>query len=158
LAEGEVIVMSPERVRHNLIKGAVFVALRDAVANADLPCTVYTDGMTVIINEKTARVPDAAVQCGVEQDADSFLLESPIIVVEVVSPSSEQSDNTVKLVEYFSVPSIRHFLIVDPWKGVVIHHASGDNGAIRTRLVREGDIDLSPPMMKVPVARLLGSS
>ena len=151
-------MMAPERARHNLIKGAAFRALGDAVAAAGLPCTVFTDGMTVVINEDTARVPDAAVQCGVEQDPNSLTLESPIIVVEVVSPSSERGDNTVKLVEYFSLPSIRHFLIVDPWKGVVVHHASTVASPIRTLILSDGDVDLSPPGMRVPVARLLGKS
>jgi Uma2 family endonuclease len=156
LAEGEVIMMPADRARDNLIKGAVFRALGDAVAEAGLACTVYTDGMTVVINEDTARLPDASVQCGVEQDLDSLVLESPLIVVEVVSPSSVRADTGVKLLDYFSVPSIRHYLIVEPSAAAVIHHASDESGGITTRILHEGHVDLSPPGMKVPVARLLG--
>ena len=98
-------------------------ALDDAIKRAGLPCTVFTDGMTVVIDNETSREPDAAVQCGVAVDLDSMVLQAPLIVVEITSPSSERDDTGDKLVEYFSVPSIRHYLIVNPAKNVVVHHA-----------------------------------
>ncbi|TMJ66323.1 MAG: Uma2 family endonuclease, partial [Alphaproteobacteria bacterium] len=68
LVRGEVVAMAPERARHNLVKAAVFRALSDAVARAALPCTVFTDGMTVVIDNEHSREPDAAVQCNVATD------------------------------------------------------------------------------------------
>jgi Uma2 family endonuclease len=157
LVRGEVVAMAPERARHNLAKAAVFRALSDAVAQARVPCTVFTDGMTVVIDKECSREPDAAVQCGVATDLDSSILESPLIVVEVASPSSERDDTGDKLVEYFSVPSIRHYLIVKPEKNVVIHHARNEAGDITTRIVSDGEISLVPPGMSVVVRRLLGA-
>jgi hypothetical protein len=51
---GEIVAMAPERARHNLAKLAVARALSDAVARAGLPCTVFTDGMTVVIDNDTS--------------------------------------------------------------------------------------------------------
>jgi Uma2 family endonuclease len=85
-------------------------------------------------------------------------LDAPLIVVEVASPSSERHDTHAKLVEYFSVQSIRHYLVVLPEQGVVVHYRRNDGGAIDTRIGREGAIDLTPPGMTVPVADLLGPS
>jgi hypothetical protein len=133
-------------------------ALSDAVAKAGLPCTVFTDGMTVVIDNETSREPDAAVQCNVAIDLDSMVLEAPLIVVEVVSPSSERDDTGDKLVEYFSVASIRHYLIVNPYKRVVVHHARNDLGTIETRIVTGGAIDLTPPGMAVAAADLLAEA
>lgn len=149
LVRGEVVAMAPERARHNLVKAAVFRALSDAVARAALPCTVFTDGMTVVIDNEHSREPDAAVQCNVATDLDSTILEAPLIVVEVASPSSERDDTGDKLVEYFTVPSIRHYLIVNPEKSVVIHHGRNDTGDISTRIVSDGEISLHPPGMAV---------
>ena len=157
LVRGEVIAMAPERARHNLVKAAVFRALSDAVARAGVPCTVFTDGMTVVIDNDTSREPDAAVQCGVVTDLDSMILEAPLIVVEVASPSSERDDTGDKLVEYFSVPSIRHYLIVKPVKNVVIHHARSETGDISTRIVTDGEISLAPPGMVVAARELLAT-
>ena len=92
LVRGEVVAMAPERARHNLVKAAVFRALSDAVARAALPCTVFTDGMTVVIDNEHSREPDAAVQCNITTDSNSTILEAPLIVVEVASPSSERDD------------------------------------------------------------------
>jgi Uma2 family endonuclease len=102
-----------------------------------------------------AREPDAAVQCGVTFDPNSMILEAPLLVVEIASPSSERDDTGEKLVEYLSVPSIHHYLIVNPAKKVVIHHARAQGGDISTRIVSSGVIELTPPGMKVPVAELL---
>jgi len=157
LVRGEVIAMAPERARHNIVKLAVARALSDAVARAGLPCTVFTDGMTVVIDNDNSREPDAAVQCGVVTDLDSTVLEAPLIVVEAASPSSERDDTGDKLVEYFSVPSIRHYLIVKPVKNVVIHHARNETGDISTRIVTDGEISLTPPGMAVSVQELLGT-
>ena len=155
LVRGEVVAMAPERAMHNLVKAAAFRALDDAVKRAGLPCTVFTDGMTVVIDNETSREPDAAVQCGVATDLASMVLQAPLIVVEITSPSSERDDTGDKLVEYFSVPSIKHYLIINSAKKVVIHHARSEAGAISTRILSAGEVDLMPPGMTVPVAALL---
>jgi Uma2 family endonuclease len=155
LVRGEVVAMAPERQRHLLVKGAVFRALGDAVKRAGLPCSVFPDGATVVIDSEHAREPDAAVQCGVAINPDSMVLEVPLIVVEVTSPSSEGTDTEDKLVEYFSVPSIQHYLIIHPTRKVVVHHARGEGGDILTHILTEGGISLTPPGMTVAVAELL---
>jgi Uma2 family endonuclease len=147
--------MAPERARHNLVKGEVFLALKNAVKRAGLPCVVFPDGMAVVIDNEHVREPDASVQCGVATNLDSTVLDAPSIVVEVTSPSSERGDTGEKLVEYFSVPSIYHYLIVNPVKKVVIHHARAQNGDISTRIASSGVIELTPPGRKVPVSELL---
>jgi Uma2 family endonuclease len=155
LVQGEIVAMAPERARHNLVKLAVARALDDAVKRAKLPCTVFTDGMTVVIDNEHSREPDAAVQCGVAVNLDSTVLEAPLIVVEISSPSSERDDCGDKLVEYFSVATIRHYLIVNPIKKVVVHHARNDAGEIATHIASTGEIGLTPPGIAVPVIELL---
>ena len=156
LVDGEVVAMAPDRLRHNLVKLEVAVALREAVKAAGLPCTVFTDGAGVVINDETTRLPDASVQCGIKVRPNRMVLEAPLIVVEVVSPSSEQQDLGAKLIEYFSVPSIRHYMIVLPEKRAVVHHTRNGEGKLSTYIGRSGDIRLDPPGMTVSVAALLG--
>ncbi len=144
LVDGRVVAMSPERVRHNRAKGAIFRALSEAVAKAGLPCEVFTDGIGVRTGEATIREPDASVQCGQSADADATVLEHPIIVVEVVSPGSGLMDTGRKLVEYFGVASVSHYLIVDPELGAVVHHARA-GGGVSTSIHRSGSIRLDPP-------------
>jgi Uma2 family endonuclease len=155
LVDGEVVAMSPERLLHTFVKLEVAVALREAIRAARLPCIVFTDGATVVINDHRAREPDASVQCGVDIDLNSMVLEAPLIVVEVVSPTSVRDDTSVKLVDYFSVASIQHYLIIKSDERLVIHHRRKEGG-IETHIAQDGDIVLNPPGISVPVAALLG--
>jgi hypothetical protein len=47
-----------------------------------------------------------------------------------------------------------HYLIVDPDKRLVIHHARGAGDAIATRIVSEGSLRLDPSGIEVAVAEL----
>jgi Uma2 family endonuclease len=156
LVDGEIVAMTRDTVRHNRAKAAAWRALDDAVRAAGLSCVVLVDGVGVAIGDNTVRIPDVLVQCGTEPDPDSVLIESPLVVVEVVSRSSERDDTDSKLVEYFSVASIAHYLIIFPEKRAVVHHQRNARGTLDTRIVSEGDIKLSPPGMMVTFAALLG--
>ena len=158
LVGGEIVAMAPERAAHNIIKLAVARALQDAVKKAKLPCVVFTDGMSIRIDKHQLREPDAAVQCGHKVDLNSTILDKPLIVVEVVSPSSEKNDTGSKLAEYFAVPSILHYLIVDPYRPALIHHARGEGGAIATRVHSGGMITMTPPGLELNVADVLAAS
>jgi Uma2 family endonuclease len=109
--------------------------------------------MTVRVDENTAHEPDALVYCGPKLPSSTIEVPSPVIVVEVLSPSTRHIDASAKLAGYFRLPSTRHYLIVDADKRLVIHHARGDGDAILTRIVKSGSLDLSPPGLKVPVAK-----
>jgi Uma2 family endonuclease len=156
LVDGEVVAQAPERVRHNLVKAAVYVALKDAVKAARLPCTVFTDGVAVRIDDENTREPDASVECGRKADPDSMLI-TPVIVVEVESPSTERVDAGAKLIDNFKVPSIRHYLIVLPEKRHVVHHERNEAGEITTHIAHDGEVVLDPPGIGVAVAALLGA-
>jgi Uma2 family endonuclease len=155
LVDGQIVAMVRERALHNLAKMAVVRSLQDAVSAAGLPCTVYTDGMTVQIDEHTARGPDALVQCGDPIDLDAMVADNPHIVVEVVSPTSERRDTDTKLVDYFSVPSIMHNLIFFPHRGVAVHHARGTAESLKTTFVHSGSIVLDPPGIDLPIDAIL---
>jgi Uma2 family endonuclease len=116
---------------------------------------VFTDGMTVRIDDFTAREPDAAVQCGSIVDPDAVVLESPVILVEVVSPSSAAADTSEKLAEYFTLPSVQHYLILDPQRASVIHHARREAGLIETRVHTGGTLRLEPPGLDLALDEVL---
>jgi hypothetical protein len=52
LVYGYAVEMQSERARHAVVKGNVCFALRNAIADAKLPCTAYPDGMTVRIDDE----------------------------------------------------------------------------------------------------------
>ena len=88
LVAGEVVAMPPERSSHALIKFQVARRLAEAVEAAGLQCTVYPDGMAVEVDAETTYEPDALVRCGAPLADDAVKITDPVIVVEVLSPST----------------------------------------------------------------------
>jgi len=157
LVDGIVITKPLERLLHNLVKGAVARALGDAVRAAGLPCTVLISGAGIAIGDHTVFDPDVSVQCGQKLDLDAMLLEAPLIVVEIASPSKARFSE--RLVDYFSLPSVCHYLIIHSEKRAVVHHRRNGRGALDTGIAHPGDdIALDPPGITVPVVALLGPS
>jgi Uma2 family endonuclease len=148
---GEVVAMSPERGAHLRIKAAVWLALRQGIAAAKLPCEALPDGATIEIGDDTDYEPDAVVTCGERMADDAVVAPNPVIVVEVLSPSTMSVDTGVKLADYFKVPSIQHYLIVRADRREVVHHRRRDGGSIETQALAEGTIDLSPPGFRITV-------
>jgi Uma2 family endonuclease len=157
LVDGTVCEMSPETAGHAKTKAAVYVALMTATRRHRGRCHVLPDGMTVRIDEMTAYQPDAVVYCGDELDPGAVEIPNPVIVAEVLSRSTRHVDLSTKLTGYLRVPSIVHYLIVDPAQPLIIHHARQAGDAFLTRVVREGTINLDPPGLKISIADLYGA-
>jgi Uma2 family endonuclease len=85
------------------------------------------------------------VRCGAVVPPDTVKLTDPVIVVEVLSPSTRARDHGDKLIDYFRLPSVYHYLIVRTEDRAIIHHARNADGTILTRIVREGTLHLDPP-------------
>lgn len=153
LYAGVVYTMSPERVRHGEVKYATQSALAAAIKRAGAPCHMLPDGMTVRIDRHTAHEPDALVYCGPKLPGSAVEVPDPIILVEVLSPSTRHIDASAKL-DYFTLPSVRHYLIIDPEKPFVVHHARVNDDLIETKILRDGSLRFEPPGLSVAVADL----
>jgi Uma2 family endonuclease len=116
------------------------------------------DGMTVRVDQDTAHEPDALVYCGREIPSASLEVPNPLILVEVLSPSTRHIDASAKLAGYLSLPSVAHYLIVDPDKPLVIHHARGEGDAIATRILSGGTLRLDPPGLDVAIEDFYAAS
>jgi Uma2 family endonuclease len=149
LVAGEIVGMAPERSAHALTKFRVARRLAEAVERDGLACEVYPDGMAVEVDATTTYEPDALVRCGAPPSPDALKLNDPIIVVEVLSPSTRARDAGAKLADYFRLPSVHHYLIVRTEDRAIIHHARNADGTILTRIVREGTLHLDPPGLAV---------
>jgi Uma2 family endonuclease len=157
LIGGEVVAQSAERAAHWKIKLATHVALLNAVRARGGGCHVVPDGATVRIDAATAYEPDALVYCGTELPGDATLLENPVIVVEVLSPTTGRNDKGRKLADYFRLPSVVHYLIVDPEAPLIIHHERRADGVILTHIRRDGALSLDPPGLRVEMAEIYGA-
>ena len=152
LYDGAAVAMSPERVAHAETKDQSVKALARAIESARAPCRALPDGLGVRINQRTIFEPDTLVYCGPRLPPEAIEVPNPIIVVEVLSPSTAARDHGAKLTGYFSLPGLSHYLIIDPERRVLIHHKRGQGDIIETRILTEGLLRLDPPGIATPVA------
>ena len=156
LINGQIVPMSPERVAHNRAKGKVYLTLTRAIATAGVMGEVFTDGLIVPIDQHTAYEPDALVRCGAPLPPDQMKVTDPVIVVEVKSPSTAHMDTSAKLIGYFKLPSVGHYLFVDPDAREVTHHRRTASGIVEADTLTSGIIRLDPPGLTVEATDLFG--
>jgi len=156
LVDGEVRAMGLDRVGHNRAKTRAFRVVADAVSAAGVPCEAFADGIGVTRNNRNFRLPDLLVNCG-RVEPEATIAPNPLVVFEIISPSSEERDVHVKLAEYFEIDSIQHYLILYPGRSLVVHHSRNqETGRIEAAFASGGSIILDPPGISVSVAQLLG--
>jgi Uma2 family endonuclease len=76
------------------------------------PCRPTTDDLAVRIPVGNVRRPDVTVECGQAGRRD-MAVNDPRVVIEVLSPSTMSFDRFKKVVEYQTIPSLTHVLLVD---------------------------------------------
>jgi Uma2 family endonuclease len=151
LFDGVPVEMSSERVIHVRVKYLVARAFERAIERAGVPCQFLLDGVAVRIDKYRSYQPGVLAYCGDPLPGDAIEVPKPLVVVEILSPSNAMKDLRDKLLGYFQVPSIVHYLIVDPDNRLVIHHARGSD-AITTRIVHGGSaLKLDPPGLEMTV-------
>jgi Uma2 family endonuclease len=76
------------------------------------PCRPTTDDLAVRIPAGNVRRPDVTVECG-QAGRRELAVRDPRVVIEVLSPSTMSFDRFKKVLEYQTIPSITHILLVD---------------------------------------------
>ena len=145
LDDGEVVDMLPERSARSIIKVVVASKLLEEIRAHSLPCDVYCGSMAVGVSAHTVYEPDIVVRCGKQLDGDAVLMLDPMIVMEVLFPSTRSRDTTIKLVDYFNIPSLRHYVVLDTGRRMIVHHMRVNTGDILTRIIGDGVLRLDPP-------------
>jgi Uma2 family endonuclease len=154
--EGEVVAMAPERWAHARLKARIWRALDHEITQAGLACEAAPDGMTVEIDDDTDYEPDALVNCGPPIPDEATAAPNPVVIVEVLSPSTTSVDTGAKLADYFRLASVQHYLLVRPSRREIIHHRRTEDG-ILTRIVHDGAILLEPPGIHLSLDDIYGT-
>jgi Uma2 family endonuclease len=112
--DGVIEAMSGASRKHNLITMNLAGELREQLKGR--PCEVYAGDMRVAVESgKRFLYPDLVVVCGEPEFLDSEFdtLLNPVMIVEVLSPSTELRDRGRKFEWYRRLPSFREYVLVD---------------------------------------------
>jgi Uma2 family endonuclease len=74
-------------------------------------CETFGDNTLLKLGERDAVVPDAMIVCSSPPGEDRYVTD-PTVIVEVLSPSTESFDRGFKWLQYQTIPSLRHYLLV----------------------------------------------
>jgi Uma2 family endonuclease len=80
----------------------------------DTPCQAFSEGMKVQVGEEAVLYPDVFVTCDHEFTADQAVFTAPVLVVEVLSPSTQAYDRSKKFAIYRQLASLREYALIDP--------------------------------------------
>ncbi len=126
---GRIVAMSGGTVAHSKLAANMIVALGTRIGEGD--CSILTSDARCAIQSENAYVyPDLMVICGGEEYEDdrNDTVINPLVIVEVLSKSTEAYDRGEKFQNYRSIPSFREYILVNQEKPVVEKYFLNEEG------------------------------
>lgn len=109
--EGEVFAMAGGTTRHNLLIGNCYAALRAGLRGR--ACRVFFESVQLAVEQgRYYNYPDVMVTCAAADLIAERTVTSPVLLIEVLSKSTETRDRSWKFNQYKQLPSLQHYLLV----------------------------------------------
>ena len=151
---GYVVAMVGASRSHNLITLSLASTIRQKLKGT--PCRTYASDMKVRIQTNESDLfyyPDVMVSCDPTPSSE-YYEEKPILIIEVLSPSTETRDKLEKLAAYTRIPTLKEYFTVAQDRVEVLRYALVNGDVVMTQY-QDGDrvefssIELSLPIRKV---------
>ncbi len=143
LVGGVLCAMTGATLRHNLVAGAIYSAVRGSALASG--CRPYVEGAKLRVGATAGSwafyYPDVMVVCA--PLVDERYETGPCLLVEVLSPSTETVDRREKLGAYLSIPTLGMYVIVDPdHPRLEVHERMGERWV--SSILGSGEVVLVP--------------
>ncbi len=125
--DGEIFAMSGGSLYHSQLAGNVIGELHESLKESK--CRVLISDMRIKLPTGLYTYPDASVICDHPkfEDGHNDVLLNPVVIVEVLSPSSESYDRGKKFEHYRSCLSLRDYVLVSQDRVFVEHFSRQTN-------------------------------
>jgi Uma2 family endonuclease len=124
---GEVFAMVGATRKH--VSAAINLSLELGQHLRGTGCRIYMSDMKLRVEAANAFFyPDLIVTCDANDHAAEIYLISPVLVVEVLSPSTEAYDRGKKFAAYRLIPSLKEYVLIDPDTRRIEIYRFGDDG------------------------------
>jgi Uma2 family endonuclease len=105
----------------------VAMALRQHLSGT--PCRTFITDMKLRVEAADAfYYPDVMVTCSAADAGDLLVKRQPVLLVEVLSPSTAAHDRGEKFAAYRKLPSLREYLLIDTDTRRCDLYRKGDDG------------------------------
>ncbi|PYS51095.1 MAG: hypothetical protein DMF68_05420 [Acidobacteria bacterium] len=128
--DGDIICMSGGSRAHYIISGNVFYRLRQRLEGG--PCRAFTADTAILTPALPPyRYPDASVACSELKFKHVQVLDAlvnPVLIVEVLSPSTASLDHNQKFSAYKAIETFSDYLLISQDKPLVTHYSRQPDG------------------------------
>ncbi len=111
---GEMFAMAGGTQQHNRLQGNLYSELHTLLRGT--PCEVFSSDQRMKVSSSGFYTyPDIAVVCGPRDPANDYkdVIVNPIVLCEVLSPSTESYDRGLKFQQYRTIGSLKDYILVD---------------------------------------------
>ncbi len=155
--DGEMWAMSGGSAQHADLQANIHGELYLALRGTD--CRAYTSDLRVrVVPGRMYAYPDVTVVCGKRRLADERqdILINPIVIFEVLSPTTEKYDRGVKFQHYRGIDSLKDYVLVAQDRVLVEQYSRGADGAwtYRAHEKLEEQLKLDSLGVALPLARI----
>ncbi len=137
LLDGIPVAMAPPAAAHGIVAGNLFGHLFAALQRRP-PCTVWPQPGIALWYRDTWYEADLGVTCRPHEPGQQNMAD-PILIVEVLSPSTFSHDIKVKLPDYRRLPSIQEIVLIDSLSMLCQVHRRQPDGRWITDILQQPD-------------------
>lgn len=144
------VAMTGGTLEHAAIQRNLIVALATRLRGG--PCRVLTSDLKLRV-AGSIRYPDASVTCS-RHPRGTTAIDDPVVVFEILSPSTALTDRVVKNQEYRATPSVQRYVMIEQDKvAATVFERAGDDW-IGHLLTQEATLAMPEIGVSVPLAEL----
>ena len=152
--DGQIYLMSGGSLAHSRIGSNVVRTLEDELENTS--CYAYNSDASVRLSETRYTYPDASVSCDPRDvpTTEQMRIQTPRVIVEVLSDSTEGKDRLKKAHLYHACPSIQEYMLVATrYQAVEVQRRTGNEWTVH--VFGPGDeVELTSISVKFPLSAL----
>ncbi len=115
--DGYVYMLAGGTADHSTINGNLLAAFKSALRGG--PCRVHTSDLKVQLSEKRYVFPDISISCDPRDRGKITVMQSPILIVETLSPSTETYNRGKKFSYYRACTSVQEYVLVDTQEQII---------------------------------------
>ncbi|EFO80936.1 protein of unknown function DUF820 [Oscillochloris trichoides DG-6] len=127
--DGQIYAMSGASRIHNLIAGNTLAALHGQLRHK--PCQIFPSDMRIrVMRTGLNTYPDLVIICGEPEYTDDALdtLINPLVLIEILSPSTERYDRGMKAQHYRTIETLQDYIFIAQDYYHIEHYSRQEHG------------------------------
>lgn len=150
---GEVFAMVGGRRGHGRVVANLMRHLGNHLDSS--PCQVFSENMKVQVGDEAVLYPDVFVTCDKNFSAVDAVFTSPLLIIEVLSPSTQRYDRSEKFAIYRKLASVREYVLVDPdTRRLEVYRPLSDGSCTFFDMSEQADLVLESINCRIPLNEL----